>query len=83
VKIETYPSVKKQQDELADLAAKAIVFRLEINATKSAFKIENQWVIDKIKDQLLLIPETENLRKDMTIRCLEQWQKFLNAVILD
>ncbi len=75
VKIGTYPSVKKQQDELADLAAKAMVFRLEINATKSAFKIEIQWVIDKIKDLLLLIPETDNLRKEITIRCLEQWQK--------
>jgi hypothetical protein len=50
LKIGTYPLVKKQQDKLADLAAKAMVFRLEINATKSAFKIEIQWVIDKIKD---------------------------------
>jgi hypothetical protein len=49
-----------------------MVFRLEINATKLAFKIEIQWVIDKIKNKLLLIPETENLRKDITIRCLEQ-----------
>jgi hypothetical protein len=83
VKIGTYPSVKKQQDELADLAAKAMVFRLEINATKSAFKIEIQWFIDKIQERLLLIPDTEILRKEITIRCLEQWQKSLDDVILD
>jgi hypothetical protein len=83
VKIGTYPSVKKQQDELADLAAKAMVFRIEINATKSAFKFEIQWVIDKIKERLLLLPQTENLRKDTTLLCLDQWQKSLDDVIFN
>jgi hypothetical protein len=83
MKIGNYPSVLKQQNELADLATKAMEFRLEINATKIAFKHEIQWFIDTIRDRLQLIPETENLRKEITIHCLEQWQKSLDDVIYD
>jgi hypothetical protein len=60
-----------------------MVFRIEINATKSAFKFEIQWVIDKIKERLLLIPQTETLRKDITLLCLDQWQKSLDDVIFN
>jgi hypothetical protein len=83
IKIGTYPSVKKQQEEIADLARKAMECRLEINATKIAFKIEIQWFIDTIKERLQLLPESETLRKEITIQCLHQWQTSLNEIVYE
>jgi hypothetical protein len=60
-----------------------MVFRLEINASKVAFKIEIQWFIYTIKERLLLLPESESQRKEIIIQCLEQWQTSLNEIVYE
>ena len=69
--------MKKQQAEMASLAAAAMQLRSEIDATQDAFAAEIGWVLDEISSRVQRQPSMDSAKRDVILACVAQWRTSL------